>query len=78
MAEKYTKLKLEAPIDTAVSSNRILPLASYCRSEEILFKSDTKHDLQVYSSNLRTEDKQICIQGSTSHIERTLCFRYQC
>ena len=63
---------------TAVSSNRILPLAIYCRLEEILFKSDSKHDLQVYSSNINTEDKQICISVSTSHIERTLCFRYQC
>ena len=61
---------------TEVSSNRILPLANYCRSEEILFKSDKKPDLQVYSSNLCTEDKQICIKVLTSHIERTLCFRY--
>ena len=63
---------------TAVSSNRILPLANYCKSKEILFKSDTKHNLQVNSSNQCTEDKQIAIQVSTSHIERTLCFRYQC
>ena len=65
-------------LNTAASNNRILPLANYCKSEEILFKSDTKHELQVNSSNLCTEDKQICIKVSTSHIGRTLCFRYQC
>ena len=69
---------MHGTLGTAVSSNRILPLANYCRSEEILFKSDIKHDLQVYSSNLETEDKQICINVLTSHIERTLGFRYQC
>ena len=53
---------------TAVSYNTRGPLANYCKSEEIFFKSDTKHDLQVNSSNLGTEDKQICIKVSTSYI----------
>ena len=45
---------------TAVSYKRVLPLANYCKSEEILFKSDTKHDLLVNSSNFCTEDNQVC------------------
>ena len=63
---------------TAVSYNRILPLANYCKSEDIFFKSDTKYYLQGNSTNLHTEDKQICIKVSTSYIGRTICFRYQC
>ena len=65
---KNSQKSLVGP-DTAVSYNRILPLTNYCKSEEILFKSDTKHDLQVNSSNLNTEDKQICIKISTSYME---------
>ena len=43
-----------------------MPLADKCNLEEILFKSDTKHDLQVDSSNINTEDKQIYIKVLTS------------
>ena len=72
---KNSQKSLVGP-DTAVSYNRILPLTNYCKSEEVLFKSDTNCELQVKSSNINAEDKQICIKVSTFFIGRILCFRY--
>ena len=39
---------------TAGSYNSRVLLANLCKYEEILSKSDTKHDLQVDSSNINT------------------------
>ena len=61
--------------NTAGSYNSRVPLANEYKSEEIVFNSDTKHDLQVDSSNINTEEKQNSIKISTSYIWKNIMFQ---
>ena len=60
---------------TAGSYNSRVPHANWCKSEEILFNYDTKHGLQVDSSNIYTEDKQIFIKVSTFLFWKKIVFQ---
>ena len=50
---------------TATSQNSTVPVTNLCKSNEFLFNSDTKHDLQVDSSNTNALGKQYCIKVLT-------------
>ena len=59
-------------MNTAESKNRIAPVTNLCKSGEILSNFEITHDLQVNSSVMNKQDKQICIKVSTSYIWKNI------